>query len=64
MAEVAGAAGGLAVGRTADQVGVHQVVLRVQDGKGGVALQNFAIEVAAPNTAPIVSSTRQVLAAP
>ncbi len=42
---------------TADQVGVHQVVLRVQDDKGGVALQNFAIEVAALNAAPVVSST-------
>lgn len=41
---------------TADQLGAHTVVLRVQDDRGGVALQSFEITVTAPNTDPIVSS--------
>jgi hypothetical protein len=42
---------------TADQVGSQPVVLRVQDGKGGVALQSFTIDVVAPNLPPAVTST-------
>lgn len=42
---------------TADQVGTHQVVLRVQDDKGGVAIQSFEIVVAAINSAPVVTSS-------
>lgn len=42
---------------TADQVGTHRVVLRVQDGRGGVALQSFELTVTAPNAAPVITST-------
>src|SRR5262249_52635394 len=42
---------------TAEQAGVHPVVLRVQDGKGGFALQSFEITVSLPNTAPVITST-------
>ena len=42
---------------TRDQVGAHQVVLRVRDDRGGVDLQSFTITVAAPNTPPVVTST-------
>ena len=41
---------------TADQVGVHDVLLRVQDGRGGVALQPFQIIVSAANTPPVITS--------
>ena len=42
---------------TREQVGTHQVVLRVQDGRGGIDLQSFTITVAPPNTAPVITST-------
>lgn len=42
---------------TADQVGEHQVVLRVRDDRGGLAIQSFTVTVGAGNTAPVVSST-------
>lgn len=42
---------------TRDQTGTHQVVLRVQDGRGGIGLQSFSINVASPNTAPVITST-------
>jgi len=38
------------------QLGVHDVILRVQDGCGGVALQSFQVTVIAPNTPPIITS--------
>lgn len=42
---------------TADQVGHHDVILRVQDGRGGVDLQSFRIAVTRPNSTPIITST-------
>lgn len=41
---------------TADQVGPRDVVLRVRDGKGGVALQSFQVIVRAANNVPVVTS--------
>ncbi len=47
----------------ADQGRVHDVILRVQDGRGGVDLQSFQITVAASETDPVFStSPPQVLA--
>src|SRR5262249_51119602 len=40
-----------------DQIGTHDAVLRVQDGRGGVALQPFRVTVQVTNTAPVVTST-------
>ncbi len=40
-----------------EQVGSHQVVVRVQDGQGGIVLQSFTITVAQPNTPPVITST-------
>jgi streptogramin lyase len=37
---------------TAAQVGPQPVVLRVQDGHGGIDLQSFTVAVSQPNTAP------------
>jgi hypothetical protein len=42
---------------TRDQVGSHQVVLRVRDDHGGVDLQSFTITVAAPNSPPVITSS-------
>jgi hypothetical protein len=42
---------------TVEQIGQHQVVLRVTDGRGGVDLQSFTITVTAPNTAPVFTSS-------
>jgi RHS repeat-associated protein len=42
---------------TSDQIGTHDVVLRVEDGQGGVALQSFQITVSAANTPPVITST-------
>lgn len=39
-----------------DQLGVHEVILRVQDDRGGVALQSWQITVVAPNSAPVITS--------
>ncbi|MDV6032260.1 MAG: hypothetical protein F9B45_19665 [Phycisphaera sp. RhM] len=41
----------------ADQVGIHDVVVRVRDNRGGVDLQAFQIEVAVPNTPPELISS-------
>jgi RHS repeat-associated protein len=41
---------------TADQVGEHQVVIRVKDDQGGTALQQFTLVVARPNSAPVITS--------
>lgn len=38
------------------QVGMHDVILRASDGKGGVALQSFQLTVSAPNTPPVFVS--------
>ncbi len=45
---------------TADQVGAHDVVLRVQDGEGGVGLHTFRVTVASANTDPVITSTPPV----
>ena len=42
---------------TIDQVGENQVILRATDASGSISLQSFTIEVAAPNTAPVITST-------
>lgn len=42
---------------TNEQVGIHQIVLRVRDDRGGLNLQGFEIAVVLANTAPIVTST-------
>jgi RHS repeat-associated protein len=42
---------------TRDQVGVQNVVLRVRDALGQVALQSFQVTVAEPNSAPVITST-------
>src|SRR5712692_6921190 len=42
---------------TFDQVGTANVLLRVQDGKGGVDLQSFQITVSNYDTAPVITST-------
>ncbi len=41
---------------TRDQIGTHQVVLRVKDGQGGIDLQSFTVTVAKPNSAPVFTS--------
>jgi RHS repeat-associated protein len=41
----------------AGQVGSQDVILRVQDGRGGVALQAFVVTVHQANTAPVITST-------
>ncbi len=38
------------------QVGSHDVILRVRDDFGGVALQAYSIRVAAANTLPVITS--------
>jgi RHS repeat-associated protein len=40
----------------AGQVGDQDVILRVADGRGGVALQAFVVTVHAANTAPVITS--------
>ena len=42
---------------TADQLGVHDVILRVKDNVGGVALQPFQVTVVASNTPSIITSS-------
>jgi RHS repeat-associated protein len=39
-----------------DDVGVHDVFLRVRDGRGGVALQNYRITVVPLNSTPVITS--------
>jgi RHS repeat-associated protein len=38
------------------QLGEHSIVLRVEDGRGGVDVQQFTLAVVAPNTAPVFTS--------
>ncbi|BAY62588.1 YD repeat protein [Calothrix brevissima NIES-22] len=40
-----------------DQVGVHDIILRVQDGNGGITLQAFQLNVTAANAPPVITST-------
>ncbi len=40
----------------AQSLGVHQVSLRVNDGRGGVALQTFEVTVSFRNSAPFITS--------
>ncbi len=42
---------------TSDQVGIHDVILRVQDGRGGISLQTFQLNVTALNNIPSITST-------
>lgn len=42
---------------TAEQLGTHNVMLRVSDGEGGIDLQYFQVTVAAPNTVSVFTST-------
>src|SRR5262249_51997709 len=42
---------------TTDQVGTFDVLLRVSDGRGGVALQAFQVTASLPNTPPEISSS-------
>ena len=39
-----------------NQAGMQQVVIRVNDGQGGLWLQSFQIDVDASNTAPVITS--------
>ncbi|KYC37632.1 hypothetical protein WA1_39915 [Scytonema hofmannii PCC 7110] len=39
-----------------DQVGKHQVIVRVNDGKGGINLQAFEVEVLQGNRTPVFTS--------
>ncbi len=39
-----------------EQVGVHDVTLRVSDGRGGVDLQSFQITVSPANSVPVITS--------
>ena len=41
---------------TLEQVGTHDVILRVKDGQGGVDIQSFQVQVDAENTAPVITS--------
>ncbi len=41
---------------TREQLGAQDVILRVQDGRGGLDLQSFQVTVALPNTAPAITS--------
>ena len=38
------------------QAGTHDVILRAQDGRGGVDLQSFRITVTAANNSPVITS--------
>ena len=38
------------------QVGEQRVILRAMDSQGGVALQDFSLNVSAPNSAPFITS--------
>lgn len=48
---------------TANQLGTHNVMLRVSDGQGGIDLQYFQVTVAAPNTASVFTSNADNLTA-
>ncbi|MFN0054700.1 MAG: putative Ig domain-containing protein, partial [Planctomycetales bacterium] len=46
----------------ADQLGTQDVILRVEDGLGGFALQAFQITVEAANVAPVITSSPPAVA--
>lgn len=50
------ATGALAWRPTFEQIGKHQIVLRVRDNLGGFDIQHFTVDVVAPNFAPVVTS--------
>lgn len=50
------ATGALAWRPTFEQIGKHQIVLRVRDNFGGFDIQHFTIDVVAPNFAPVITS--------
>ncbi|WP_182864853.1 putative Ig domain-containing protein [Rhodopirellula sp. JC639] len=47
---------------TEDQLGGHNVVMQVSDGRGGLAVQSFQVVVTAPNVAPTITSAPAVMA--
>lgn len=53
---VVGASGVVVWTPAANQVGTHAVTLRVQDGRGGIALQSFQIVVSDGNHTPFITS--------
>ncbi len=44
------------------QLGPHQFVVKVEDGRGGLAIESFTVEVHTPNTAPVITSRPPSLA--
>ncbi len=51
--------GGVATWQPNDQqVGTHQVILRVSDGKGGIDLQAYTLTVQQGNRRPVITSTQ------
>ncbi len=57
-----GTTGELLWAASPDQVGVHDVTISADDGRGGVATQSFKIEVepARENAAPVIATTPRV----
>src|SRR5262249_3020654 len=47
---------------TPDQEGARDIILRVQDGRGGIALQSFQVVVSRANTGPEITSAPHGLA--
>ena len=45
-----------------NQIGAHEVILRARDGRGGVALQSFSLEVEPANTPPLLISALPAVA--
>ena len=41
-----------------EDIGSHHVFLRVRDGRGGVDLQTFEVQVTAGGTAPVITTGR------
>jgi RHS repeat-associated protein/uncharacterized repeat protein (TIGR01451 family) len=42
---------------TAQQVGSHSIAVRADDGRGGIAAQDFTLAVSAANAPPVIDST-------
>ena len=49
---------------TNSQIGTHNIIVRVSDGKGGIDLQNFDLAVKQSNLAPIFTSIAPEIARP
>ena len=49
--------GHLAWQPTPDQIGDHQIVAQVSDGRGGIAIQQFIITVQKPNSSPVFTNS-------